>query len=171
MFGWAFAEAMVWPVIPDVLLVPMAIANRRRFYVPLGAAIAGSALGGTALYLAATLLPDPAGTLLQLLPLVSERQITAAQTSLAAWGAAALLAQPWSGVPLKVWALVAVMHGIAPWPAIPLFIGARAVRMALVALAARLLGHVFAGFIRDIWLYLAALYLGLFGVGWWQLMQ
>lgn len=61
--------------IPDVLLTPMAVASRRRFYVPLGAAIAGSALGGAALSLAATLLPDQVNTLQRLLPLVSERQI------------------------------------------------------------------------------------------------
>jgi hypothetical protein len=46
MFAWAVAEATAWPIIPDALLVPMAAGARRRFYVPLDAAVAGMALGG-----------------------------------------------------------------------------------------------------------------------------
>ncbi len=169
MFLWALAEATVWPVIPDFLLAPLAAANRRRFFVPLAAAIAGSALGGVAAYLAASLLPNDAGSLLRLLPLVSARQISAAQQSLAAWGAAAFLFQPWSGVPLKVWVVVAAGQGMPPWPAIPLFIAARAVRMAGVALGARLLAGRFAGIVRDFSLSLGAIYVALFCCGWWLL--
>ena len=51
MFVWAFAEAIWWPVIPDGLLVPLAIGARRRFWVVLLASVLGSALGGTLLYL------------------------------------------------------------------------------------------------------------------------
>lgn len=167
MFLWALAEAIVWPVIPDFLLAPLAAANRRRFAVPLAAAIAGSTLGGMVAYLVASLLPDHAGTLLRLLPLVSERQISAAQQSLAIWGAAAFLFQPWSGTPLKVWVVVAAGQGMPPWPAIPLFIAARAVRMAGVALGARLLAGRFARIVRDFSLYLGAIYVALFCGGWW----
>lgn len=167
MFLWALAEATVWPVIPDFLLAPLAAANRRRFAVPLAAAIAGSTLGGIVAYLVASLLPDHAGTLLRLLPLVNERQISTAEQSLTAWGVAAFLFQPWSGVPLKVWAVVAAGQGVPPWPAIPLFIAARAVRMAGIALGARLLAGRFACIVRDCSLYLGAIYVALFGCGWW----
>jgi membrane protein YqaA with SNARE-associated domain len=53
MFVWAVAEATVWPVIPDFLLVLIAAGNRRRFYVPLAAAVLGSAVGGSAIFLLA----------------------------------------------------------------------------------------------------------------------
>src|SRR5438477_1726441 len=46
MFAWAAGEATVWPIIPDFLLIPMAVGNRRRFSRSWAAAVAGMALGG-----------------------------------------------------------------------------------------------------------------------------
>jgi membrane protein YqaA with SNARE-associated domain len=167
MFTWAVAEATVWPFIPDVLLAPMAAANRRRFYVPLLAAIAGMAAGGCALYLLAYWDGDAAMRFLERVPLVSERQIEEVQRRLSRDGVPAFLVQPWSGVPFKVWAVVGGGLGLSPWQAIPTFIVARALRMTVVALLARALGARFAEFLRDHSLLVAALYIVLFLAGWW----
>lgn len=168
MFGWALAEAVVWPLIPDVLLVPMAAANRRRFYVPLAAAILGSALGGAALYLFAFWWPEWALDFLEIMPLVGDRQIETARERLATDGVSAFLGQPWSGIPFKVWGVLAGVQGLDPWRTIPAFILARALRMAVFATLARVLAGLGYTFLRDFFLYIVVIYLALFFYGWWQ---
>jgi hypothetical protein len=93
-------------------------------------------------------------------------QVGTARQQFAAHGAAALWVQPWSGVPFKVWAIVGGVRGIAPWPAVPIFIVARALRMTIVATLARLLAARYANFARDYFLVLAAAYLLVFSYGW-----
>jgi membrane protein YqaA with SNARE-associated domain len=168
MFCWAFAEAIVWPIIPDFLLVLLAIGNRRRFYVPLAAAIAGSATGGAALYLFAYWSPDLAANFLSALPLVSDGQVAEASRKLANEGVSAFWRQPWSGVPFKVWGLIAGAEGLPPSQAIPVFMIARAVRMALFAALAAIVVRVLRPFVRDLTLFVLGTYLVLFFYGWWR---
>jgi 1-acyl-sn-glycerol-3-phosphate acyltransferase len=168
MFGWAVAEATVWPVIPDFLLAPMAAANRRHFYVPLAASILGAAVGGVLLFLFAAYAPDGAYRVLQHVPMVRESQIAAANRELVARGAAGYFVQPWSGIPFKVWAVVGGALGLSPWRAIPAFVLGRGLRMALGATLARVLAGRFPRFVRDFSLFLAAIYAVVFFYGWWQ---
>ena len=169
MFLWAFAEAIVWPIIPDFLLVPMAAGNRRRFYVPLVASIAGAALGGTLLFLFALEEPRAAAILLNHLPLTGRHAIPEAGQQLAAHGAAAFWSQPLSGTSFKVWAILGGIQGIDPWRAIPVFVVARAIRMAMFATLARLLASLFTHFLRDFSIFVLAIYLVLFFYSWWQI--
>ena len=165
MFSWAFAEATISPLIPDVLLAPLAAGNRRRFHVPLTASAAGSAAGGVLMFLFASRSPRRATTLLDRLPLVHERHVEKARRQLARRGAGAFLVQPWSGVPFKVWAVVAGSEGISPRRAIPLSIAARSARMSVFAAAAAFLAGRFARPLRDFSLVVAALYVALFVYG------
>ncbi|GAC1435386.1 MAG: hypothetical protein NVSMB65_09360 [Chloroflexota bacterium] len=171
MVAWAIAEATVWPIIPDALLVPLSIADRRRYYIRLAAAVAGMALGGIGLYLFAYEAPQRALFLLRHLPLVGNKHIAIAHASLAAHGAAAFLIQPWSGVPFKVWAIEAGVEGIPPVLAIPTFIVARGLRMALISTLARLFAGWFAGLVRDAFLLLVTIYVLLFSLGLWWLLR
>src|SRR5919202_4036578 len=169
MFMWALAEATVWPILPDFLLIPMVAANRRRFHVPLAAAVTGMAVGGATSVLFAYRAPRHAWGVLRQLPLVHEQQIDVARGHLAAHGTAAFLFQPWSGVPSKIWAVVAGAEHPNPWPAIPALVIARSLRMAAVAVVARLLAGRFAGAIRDHSIFLAATYVTAFAVGLWRI--
>lgn len=45
-FGWAFAEALVWPVIPDAAVALLVTARPRRWPVLTTAAVTGTVLGG-----------------------------------------------------------------------------------------------------------------------------
>ena len=171
MFLWAVAEATVWPVIPDVLLAPMVVGNRRRFYVPLAAAALGSAIGGTCLYLLAYWAPDQAMDFILRLPLTSEFQMREAARRLMADGAWAFFYQPWSGIAFKLWAVAAASGGISPWVAIPAFIAGRAIRMAIVATVTRLLAGWLYRFVRNYSILVLAVYLGLFFFGWWQVVN
>ena len=169
MFAWALAEATVWPILPDFLLVPMAAANRRLFHVPLAAAVTGMAVGGATTVLFAYRAPRHAWGLLRQLPLVHEQQIEVARGHLAAHGTAAFLFQPWSGVPSKIWAVVAGAERPNPWPAIAALVIGRSLRMAVLAGAARLLAGRFAGAVRDHSTFLAATYVGVFSFGLWRI--
>ena len=169
MFAWSLAEATVWPILPDFLLVPMAAANRRRFHVPLAAAVIGMAVGGTTTVLFAYRAPRHAWGLLRHLPLVHEQQIDVARRHLAAHGTAAFLFQPWSGVPSKIWAVMAGAERPNPWLAIAALVIARSLRMAVLAGAARMVAGRFAGAVRDHSIFLAATYMGVFSVGLWRI--
>jgi len=152
MLLWAAAEAIAWPIIPDFLLVPMAAGNRRCFYRPLAAAIAGAAIGGTLFYLFAFWAPSQAA-------------------AFAEHGAAAFVYQPLSGIPFKVWAIAGGSEGIKPWQSIPIFVVARGLRMTVFATIARVAAGLFSGFFREFSLFLLAIYLVLFFYGWWQVVS
>jgi membrane protein YqaA with SNARE-associated domain len=171
LFVWAVAEATVWPILPDFLLVPMALGNRRRFYLPLAAAALGMAVGGTCLYLFSYWQPHRALALLAHLPTIRAAKITGARSYLAAHGVAGFLYQPWSGIPFKVWAIVGGTGSLNPFLVIPTFIAARTFRMAIFASLARVFAGRFAGFVRDFFLFLVIIYLALFFFGWWELLR
>jgi membrane protein YqaA with SNARE-associated domain len=175
LFGWALAEATFWPILPDFLLGPMSVGNR-RYYRSVLAAILGSALGGIILLLVASSFPTQAHSYLQVLPLVNGQQISTVSQQLTQDGVGAFLAQPWSGVAFKVWALVATTNpDLRPQlnlcAIIPIFIIARAFRMALVATLIRLVTSRLPNFIRDYSIFLAFLYLVMFFFGWWEVIS
>jgi membrane protein YqaA with SNARE-associated domain len=170
MFAWAFAEATFWPVVPEFLLVPLAAGNRRRFYIPLLASIIGSALGVAVLYLVAYRQPNATLAYLIRLPLTGHGygRIAALLTTR---GATGYLAQPFSGVPSKVWAVAGGVAGINPTEAVSVLIIARSLRMAVFATLARVLGGVFLESLRDYSLVALAVYLALFGFFWWRVVN
>jgi membrane protein YqaA with SNARE-associated domain len=163
---WAFAEAIIWPIIPDFLLAPMIIAWPRRTSPVLAACIAGSAVGAALIYALAWTWPAEAVRALPHLPLVFEADIAVVRQRIAQDGAFAFLWQPISGIPFKVWAVVAAENAVPPVIALPLAILARAARMTVVATVAALVGARFGQSIRDHWLILLALYVIVFALGW-----
>jgi 1-acyl-sn-glycerol-3-phosphate acyltransferase len=103
LFVWAFCEAILWPIIPDFLVAPLAFLAPTRFLFLAGAAISGSTLGGV---VAHSLDITGAGAgILTVAPLVTDRMVEAAAGWLDSSGAAGLVHQPLSGVPYKVFAL------------------------------------------------------------------
>jgi membrane protein YqaA with SNARE-associated domain len=168
MFFWALAEATFWPIVPEFLLAPLAAGNRRRFYVPLAASIAGSALGAAALYLIAYMQPGAGTAYLAALPLSGHGYRTVA-AMLAVRGPAGYLGQPVSGIPSKVWVIAGGVEGINPLRSIAVMVAARSLRMAVVATLARVLAGAFRGFLRDYSLIVLAVYLLVFFLFWWRI--
>ena len=171
MFLWALAEATVWPIIPDFLLVPMEAANRRRRPGPLLASVAGMASGGAAGYIFAFRSPDQARAVLQHLPLARQSRLETVRERLGRSGTWSFLVQPYSGIPMKVWAVAGGSTGIPPARAIPVFVMARAIRMTLVAMTARLLAARFPKVVQNRFLLLAAGYLLLFFAIWGRMVK
>ncbi|MEV7195193.1 lysophospholipid acyltransferase family protein [Streptomyces sp. NPDC093510] len=107
-FLWAFAEALSWPLMPELFLAAACVAVPRRALKLSLAALAGSLAGGLlALQLAAVGAQLPQ-------PLTTERMRAEVRAELSAESAAAVRHQPWNGIPFKVYAREAGRAGVAP---------------------------------------------------------
>ena len=141
-FGWAFAEAIVWPLIPELLVALVGLAAPKVAPRLALAAAAGSVIGGIAAYgLGAAGASPPA-------PLTTPRMHAVAAAQLDAEGAAALRHQPFSGLPYKVYAVRAGRDGVpvtefVAWSAV-----ARGGRILATGLALAALGALFGALLR-----------------------
>ncbi|MFF1648968.1 lysophospholipid acyltransferase family protein [Streptomyces sp. NPDC058240] len=105
-FCWALAEALSWPLMPELLLAAVCVAvPRAALRMSLGA-LAGSLAGGLlALQLAAAGAHLPA-------PLTTDRMRDEVRAELAVEGASAVRHQPWNGIPFKVYGAEAGRAGV-----------------------------------------------------------
>jgi len=100
--GWAFFEAIFWPVIPDVAIGLFALVAPRRAPVLFASLVVG-ALTGTAILYALTLAaPGAVEAMLLALPAINASTLTAAQAQVAGVDPVSIaLVGP--GTPLKVY--------------------------------------------------------------------
>jgi hypothetical protein len=134
---WGFAEATLFFIVPDVLL--SAIAVRRGRGAALRAAgwtVVGALLGGALMYRWGV--QDLAGAVAALdrLPAIAPAMIAAASDELARSGLVAMVAGALSGIPYKIYAVMAPDAGIRLGLFLAASIPARAVRLILVVLVA-----------------------------------
>lgn len=163
VFAWAVAEATCWPVMPDAILVPLAAARPRDWRQLALAAAAGSSAGGIASYALGR-----AGTgrsLLTRLPLVRPSMVRATECWLADDGSLGVRHQPLSGVPFKVFALLAGARGLPLGPFLGAAFAVRGARFLAVGGMAALLGHRFGRAARRHRPLLLALWSVAFAVG------
>ena len=128
---WACAEALSWPLVPELALGLLLLARprgRRAVTLTATAALASAAGCLLAYALAAGGHPAPA-------PLTTPRMHAVAMAQLADEGAAGLAHQPWSGIPVKVYAVAAGDQRVdLPEFALQVVV-ARSARLVTVALA------------------------------------
>ncbi|MFJ8311137.1 MULTISPECIES: lysophospholipid acyltransferase family protein [unclassified Streptomyces] len=128
-FGWAFAEALSWPLMPELLLAALCAAAPRRALALSLTALAGSLAGSMlALQLALSGVHLPA-------PLTTDRMRAEVRHELAAEGASAVRHQPWDGIPFKVYAAEAGRARIPAGDWLAEAAAARGARTVTVALA------------------------------------
>ncbi|MFC5147856.1 lysophospholipid acyltransferase family protein [Streptomyces aureoversilis] len=133
-FAWAFAEALSWPLMPELFLAVACAAAPRAALRLSFAALAGTLVGGLlALQVAASGVRLPA-------PLTTPRMHAEAVRELSGEGAAAVAHQPWNGVPFKVYAAAAGRAHVAPGDFAVEAGAARSVRTVGVGLAFAALG-------------------------------
>ncbi|WP_327686734.1 lysophospholipid acyltransferase family protein [Streptomyces sp. NBC_00467] len=97
-FLWAFAEALSWPLMPELLLAVACVAVPRAALRLSVGALAGSLAGSLlALQLAGAGVQMPA-------PLTTERMRAQVRQELSLESADAVRHQPWNGIPFKVYA-------------------------------------------------------------------
>lgn len=144
---WACAEAVLFPVVPDVVLLPLvAAAPRSMSRLVLG--LFAGALVGSAI-LAALVVADPGrvGSALASLPGMDATTLPAVEAEVAAQGAAAF-AQFGPGVPLKVYTTAWVAEGGSPIILVGAVLVNRVTRIGPGILVAALIGWLAPAFLR-----------------------
>jgi membrane protein YqaA with SNARE-associated domain len=111
---WGFAEATVFFVVPDVVFTGATVVSVKRGWLSMAAAIFGAVVGGAVMYLWADARPLEARALVASVPFVGEKIVTPRETLWNEEGTAALFANPLSGVPYKVDAILAPSHVSLP---------------------------------------------------------
>jgi membrane protein YqaA with SNARE-associated domain len=155
---WSFAEAFVWPLVPELLLAVLLLAAPRAGLRLVPVAVAASLLGCVAAYVVAG-----AGVRLPQ-PLTTPRMHAVVATETRQLGAAAVTHQPLSGIPVKVYAAAAGTDRVPLAPYAWNLLRSRGLRIALLgALAA--LGGTFLRIRRRFYPAVVLPGLGAFGVG------
>jgi membrane protein YqaA with SNARE-associated domain len=165
---WGFAEATLFFIVPDVLLSAIAVARGRRAALSAAAwTIAGAVLGGLLIYRWSA--GDCLGAVAAIdrLPAISPAMIEAARVALERNGAGAMVTGALTGVPYKVYAIMAPQAGIRLATFLAVSIPARALRFLLVVvlsdtvsrrLAVRLTLRLRGGLLASFWLLFYAVF-------------
>ncbi len=140
-FGWGFAEALSWFIVAEMALILFAAAVPRRVMPWAAAVIAGSVLGVLLnAWLVTRGVVAPA-------PLTTPRMAAQAFGQLAA-GPSAMMHQALSGIPVKVYARAAGLHGIDFWHLAGWTLLERGLRISTVGLVVTLLSKLLHPWLR-----------------------
>jgi membrane protein YqaA with SNARE-associated domain len=132
LFWVAFIESSVFPIPPDVMLIPMILAQRAKAFLYATICLAGSVLGGVAGYAIGYYLFDLIGEpVLKVYGYGEKYQQTADLFN--EWGPWILIAKGWTPFPYKVLTIAAGAFKMSIVPFILASIVARAMRFYLVA--------------------------------------
>jgi hypothetical protein len=106
-FLWGFAEGTLFFIIPDVLLSWASLTGVRCGFKTLGAILAGSIVAGLCMYSWSESQPAFSRSVVASVPFVRARMFDKVQEDYRAHGVAGMLDGPGSGIPYKVYAVLA----------------------------------------------------------------
>ncbi|WNO72105.1 lysophospholipid acyltransferase family protein [Streptomyces sp. AM8-1-1] len=150
-FLWAFAEALSWPLMPELLLAVACVAVPRAALRLSVGALAGSLAGSLlALQLAGAGVQMPA-------PLTTERMRAQVRQELSLESADAVRHQPWNGIPFKVYAAEGGRADVPPGSWLTSAAAARGSRTLTVGLVCAALGLLLRRYRRFYGSYLVVL--------------
>jgi membrane protein YqaA with SNARE-associated domain len=147
LFGVSFAESSFFPIPPDVLLVPMVLADRKNAFRLAGLCTVASVLGGIVGYAIGALLYDTVGLWLMDLYGYTDK-VDQFRASYAEWGAWIILIKGLTPIPYKI---VTIASGFAGYDLlwfIVLSVITRAGRFYMVATLLYFYGEPVRGFIE-----------------------
>jgi 1-acyl-sn-glycerol-3-phosphate acyltransferase len=166
VFLWAVAEATFWPVMPDAVIVPFAMARPDNWWRSALGATLGSTLGGALSYGIGRRVAT--NELACRLPLVRPSMVKAAGCWLHKEGARGLRRQPLSGIPFKVFALLGSGSQVSCGSFLAWAAFARGSRFLVVSAGAALIGQRFSTVVSRHARPLLALWAFAFLAGLWQ---
>jgi membrane protein YqaA with SNARE-associated domain len=158
---WGFAEATLFFIVPDVWLSVVAVwRGRRAALLAAGWAVGGAVVGGALMHIWGASSPDAAVAALARLPAISPAMIAGVHADLERLRGAAVVIGAVTGVPYKIYAVLAQEAGLQ----LPLFllisVPARAIRFVIVVLVADRLNEMLARRLTPRWRY------GVLGIVW-----
>jgi len=106
-FLWGFAEGTLFFIIPDVLLSWASLTGARYGFKILGAILAGSLVAGLCMYTWATTQPELSRSVVASVPFVRAKMFDKVQKDYRGQGIFGMLKGPSSGIPYKVYAVLA----------------------------------------------------------------
>jgi hypothetical protein len=170
VFAWGVAEAIVFPVVPDVLLCLLALVVPDRAARLFAAAIAGALVGSALLYLFALAFPAGAESLVLAVPGISSSMLDAARAAVGG-GSPLALAGVGFGIPLKVYTVAWAGGPAAPLALLVGVVANRLTRIGPDVVVAWALGRLAPDWLRRhdravlaayalFWLLVYAFYLG-----------
>jgi membrane protein YqaA with SNARE-associated domain len=147
LFGVSFAESSFFPIAPDVMLIPMVLADRRRAFLLAAWCTLASVLGGMLGYAIGAFLYESVGQWLISIYGYAER-VEEFRAFYAEWGSWVILIKGVSPIPYK---LVTIVSGFAGY-SFPMFVVlsaiTRGVRFTLWAALLYAYGEPIRGFIE-----------------------
>ena len=161
-FAWGLAEALIFFVVPDVIVGAAALGRLRRGLLAVVAATVGALLGGTLLFLAVPKIGPAIFDVYDHLPGISPGMIESVRSQVEARGASALAGGTLEGAPYKLYVSALALEG-ASLPSLLLWtLPNRLVRI----LPAALLAALFGAALRRFWRLSSKAILGLYLLGW-----
>jgi len=147
-FLWGFAEGTLFFIIPDIVLSWAALAGAKCGAKTLGAILLGAVVAGLCLHTWATFQPEASRSVVAAVPWVRTAMFEKVQTDYENHGISGILMGPASGIPYKVYAVLAPPFCPAG-PFALISIVARAERMALTWVFFTALGLIFRRWLVD----------------------
>ena len=129
----AFAESSFFPVPPDIMLIPMSLAQPKRAWLFAGVCTIASVVGGILGYAIGALLYDSVGHWLISLYHLGD-SVDAFRASYAKWGAMVILVKGVTPIPYKLVTITSGFAGYNIWLFILLSIITRGARFFFAAL-------------------------------------
>src|SRR6201995_4846214 len=157
----AFAESSFFPVPPDIMLLPMSVAQPKRAWVFAGVCTAASVLGGVLGYAIGALLYDSVGHWLISLYGLSDK-VESFRASYAEWGALIIIGKGLTPIPYKLVTIASGFAGYNIWLFVLCSIIARGLRFFIAALLLNRYGNTIRAQIEKrlgLWVALGAIVL------------
>lgn len=145
--GVSFTESSFFPIPPDVLLVPMVLANRDKAWQLAGICTLASVVGGLLGYAIGALLYDTLGAWLMNLYGYTDK-LEQFRQSFAEWGAWIILIKGLTPIPYKIVTIASGFAGYDFFSFVVLSLLTRAARFYLVAALLYFYGEPVRGFIE-----------------------
>lgn len=109
-FAWGFAESTLFFVIPDIILAWACLSGVKHGLKSLAAILTGAVLGGLLMFWSAVRWPDQSAWVVSSIPFVRDWMFADVSAAYDAHGALGMLLGPASGIPYKVYAILAPSH-------------------------------------------------------------
>jgi membrane protein YqaA with SNARE-associated domain len=139
--GWGFAEAILFFILPDVLLTALALKSGKKAFQAGFFALSGALIGGTVMYTWGTFDAQTALNVVEKVPAIDQAMIDEVHSDMNNNGLLAMALGPAQGIPYKIYAVTAAQQGIPFLAFLLVSIPARLVRFLLTAALAWTISH------------------------------